>query len=219
VELYKLRTGVWEMVKVAGDFKYTIYGYSQALVNGALVNGAIHWLGNHEREWPNPCVEFVIVLFHICDEEFQVMKFPDRLISCLKENYAKIVVYGGLLSLMEYDHQQYIGFSCNIWLMKEYGVVESWTKQFIIDLNGQHIGAIFSFTINGKILWKGQEKLVLYDPKTNKFTNLGTEAPEGFIFAKNTFVESLVLLDKVNAIQSMQELFKEEKDDVQEREG
>ena len=211
------------MVKVADDFKYTICKYSQA-----LVNGAIHWFGNHERDRPNPCVEFGVVLFHICDEEFQVMKFPDRLISCLKEDYAKgvvyakIVVYGGLLSLMEYNYgQRYIDYSCNIWLMKEYGVVESWTKQFTIDLKRKDIGAMFmySFRNNGKILRKRQEKLVLYDPKTNKFTNLGTEAPEGLIFAKNTFVESLVLLDKVNATQSVQELFKEEKDDVQEREG
>jgi F-box interacting protein len=217
-ELYKFRTGVWEMVKVADDFKYTIYGYSQALVNGALVNGAIHWLGNHEREWPNPCVEFVIVLFHICDEEFQVMKFPDRLISCLKKNYAEIVVYGGLLSLMEYNPQEYIHFSCNIWLMKEYSVAESWTKQFTIDLNG-YIESLFSFRNNEKILWKQKEKLVLYDPKTNKLINLGTKAAEGLIFAKNTFVESLVLLDKVNAIQTVQELFTEEKDDLQAREG
>jgi F-box interacting protein len=198
-ELYKLHTGVWEMVKVADDFKYFIYGNSHA-----LVNGAIHWLGYHKRGWPNPCVEFVVVLFHICDEEFQVMKFPDQLISCLKENYAKeIVVYGGLLALMEYNHHQYIDFS-NIWLMKEYGVAESWTKQFTIDIKGEHIRLMFSFRNDRKILLKRQEKLVLYDPETNKFTNLGTEAPEGLIFAKNTFVESLVLLNKVNAIPSVQ---------------
>ncbi|KAE8008051.1 hypothetical protein FH972_004599 [Carpinus fangiana] len=196
-ELYKLRTDVWEMVKVADDFKCFIYGNSQA-----LVDGAIHWLGKHERDWPNPCVELVVVLFHICDEEFQVMKFPDHLISCLKENYAEeIVVYVGLLALMEYNHHRYIDFSYNIWLMKEYGVAESWTKQFTFDIR-----PMFSFRNDRKILLKRQEKLVLYDPK-------------GLIFARNTFVESLVLLDKVNAIQSVQELFKEEKDDVKEREG
>ncbi|XP_059445492.1 F-box protein CPR1-like [Corylus avellana] len=130
-ELYKLCTGTWKTVKVADDFKYTIYACMQA-----LVNGAIHWLGNHLRGWPSSGteLEFGVVLFHICDEEFQVMKFPDHLISSLKKNYAEIGVYGGLLSLMEYNRQEFIHFSCSIWLMKEYGVAESWTKQFTIDL-------------------------------------------------------------------------------------
>ncbi|XP_059445493.1 F-box protein CPR1-like [Corylus avellana] len=151
-ELYKLRTGVWETVWVADDFKYNIYADPQV-----LVNGAIHWVGNHLRCWPSsgPELEFVVLLFHMCDEEFQVMKFPDRLISSLKKNYAEIGVYGGLLSLMEYIPQQHIDFSCTIWLMKEYGVAESWTKQFTVDLKGQPFGSIFSFINNEKILWPG----------------------------------------------------------------
>jgi F-box interacting protein len=205
VEQYKLRSGVWETVRIADDFKYIIYSHTQA-----FVNEAIHWFGNHKRDWTSSRPEFVIVLFHMCDEEFQVMKFPDRLISSLKKNSADIGVYGGLLSLMEYNEQENVDFSCNIWLMKEYGVAESWTKQFTIDLKGEHIGPMFSFRNNEKILWGRLEKLVLYDPKTHKFINLGTKA-EGFLFAKNTFVESLVLLNEVNAIpiRSVQELFKE----------
>ena len=35
-ELYKLRTGTWETVKVAEDFQYTIADNRQALVNGAI---------------------------------------------------------------------------------------------------------------------------------------------------------------------------------------
>ncbi|XP_059445496.1 F-box/kelch-repeat protein At3g06240-like [Corylus avellana] len=102
-DLYKLCTGTWETARVADDFKHTIYPYKEA-----FVNGAIHWFGNHERDRASSCPERVVVLFHMCDEEFRVMKFPDHLISSLKENYVDIWVYDGLLSLMEHNELQYI---------------------------------------------------------------------------------------------------------------
>ena len=61
---------------------------------------------------------------------------------------------------------------------------------------------MFSFRNNEKISGRKPEKLVLYDFKTHRFINLGIKA-KGFSFANNTFVESLVLLDKVNAIRKL----------------
>jgi hypothetical protein len=45
------------------------------------VNGASHWLGYHKRDMGSDFSEFVVVLFHMCDEEFRVMKLPDHLSS------------------------------------------------------------------------------------------------------------------------------------------
>jgi F-box interacting protein len=200
-ELYKLRTGAWETIKVANDFQYAIVAGTQALVNGAS-----HWVGNHKSDMASSSPQqMVVVFFHMCDEEFRVMKLPDHLSSLYVGNVF-LGVSDGLLSLREYNGKQNVHLSCSIWLMKEYGVIESWTKQFTIDLKGCYFH-VFSFRNNEKILGINRNKPVLYDPKTHGFINLGIKA-KGSFYTKNTFVESLVLLNEVNPIQTCQTCLK-----------
>jgi len=202
-ELYKLRTGTWETFTGADNFgKYSIPENMQAFLNGAS-----HWLifhilasGSRKRG---------IVLFDMCDEQLRVMKLPDNIsLGCRVK--ARLGVSGGLLSFMEYnDERQDVNLSCSIWLMKEYGVAESWTKQFTIDLKaGWRYGEIFCFRNNEKILvWnrKHGRESVVYDPKTHRFINIGgIFKAKDYLLSKNTFVESLVLLDRVNSTQTYQ---------------
>jgi hypothetical protein len=49
--------------------------------------------------------------------------------------------------------------------------------------------------------WKKGKEAVLYEPKTQRLINLEGIKVKGFFLGKNTFVESLVLLDKVNPMQ------------------
>jgi F-box interacting protein len=206
VEIYRLHTGAWETFTGADDFLYRIAPNTQAFVNGAS-----HWLGYLKREHMLSDVspKRVVLLFDMCDEQFRVMELPDNI--SLGWVKALLGVSGGLLSLMEYnDGRQDVNMSCSIWLMKEYSVAESWTKQFTIDLKGWRFGEIFCFRNNEKILaWnrKNGRESVLYDPKTHRFINigggLGIEAKD-YLLSKNTFVESLVLLDKVNSTQTCQ---------------
>jgi F-box interacting protein len=189
VELYKLRTGTWERVRVAHDFPNVV----PATNTHAYVNGASHWIGLQKRDMglmASGSYKRVIVLFHMCDEELRVMKLPDHL---SRPTYiiAQIGVSGGLLFVMEHSRQQFNYLvDINIWLMKEYGVVESWTKQFIIHLRG-----IYGFRNNEKILGRKQGKPFLYDLNTHRFINLGIKV-QGLIFPENTFNESLVLLNE-----------------------
>ena len=94
-----------------------------------------HWVGYHKRDMASDFLELVVLLFHMCDEKFRVMKLPD----CLNDNLNTIGVSGGLLSLMEYNLHD-----ASVWLMKEHGVVESWTKQFTLK-DGHWFLPIFSF--------------------------------------------------------------------------
>jgi hypothetical protein len=141
------------------------------------------------------------------DEEFRVMKLPDHL-SLGWGRSINLGVSGGLLSLMENNKPHGVNLSYSIWLMKEYGVVESWTKQFTIDLEGWRGGRIFLFRNNEKVLaWnrkneRESEESVLYDPKTQRFIKVGGIKGKGYLLGKNTFVDSLVLLDKLNHIQT-----------------
>jgi hypothetical protein len=91
--------------------------------------------------------------------------------------------------------------------MKEYGVIESWTKQFTIDFANDFKDCLFSFRNNEKILGEQNKKPLLYDPKTHRFVNLGIKA-KGSLFAKNTFINSLVLLNQVNATRTCQTCLK-----------
>jgi hypothetical protein len=112
--------------------------------------GASHWIGFQKREMgimASGSSKRVVLLFHMCDEELRVMKLLDHL-SRPTYMIAQIGVSGGLLFVMEHSRQQFNYLvDINIWLMKEYGIVESWTKQFIIHLRG-----IYGFRNNEKIL-------------------------------------------------------------------
>ena len=112
-ELYKLCTGTWETIRVPEDFQYGIVDHRQALVNGAS-----HWAGYYKRDMASDFPKSVVLLFHMCDEEFRVMKLPDCLSNLDGNDFDAIGVSGGLLSLIECNLQDAI-----IWLMKEYGVV------------------------------------------------------------------------------------------------
>jgi F-box interacting protein len=203
-ELYKLRTGTWETVRLPEDFQYSIVDPRQALVNGAS-----HWVGYHKRDMASDFPELVVLLFHMCDEEFRVMKLPDCL-SSLAPYTAKIGVSGGLLSLIESSFQG----DASVWLMKEYGVVKSWTKQFT--LKDGCCRPTLSFWNNEMILQfksrKGSMGL-LYDLKTHKLIkNLRVRRDEfnQFLIAKNTFVETLVLLNGVHVIRECENCIRED---------
>ncbi|XP_059445490.1 F-box protein CPR1-like [Corylus avellana] len=214
-ELYKLRTGSWETVGGVDNFQYVAYRGRQALVNGAS-----HWIGCHKSYMPiesRDFSEFVVVLFHMCHEEFRVMKLPDRL-SNFRSDDAILKVSDGLLSL--FIKHRHASLSCNIWLMKEYGVVESWSKQYTLDLEGWCFERMYSFRNNKKILGTEREKPFLYDPETDIFTSLGNlrMKDDGFFFTTSTFVESLVLLNQVNALQTCQTCLKKAGDATQRKE-
>jgi hypothetical protein len=86
------------------------------------MNGASHWVRYFESQ------EMVILLFDMCDEEFQVMRLLGVLASTTQPYYFSLVVSDGLLSLIQCDpgrnRQKYDPYDgCCIWLMKEYGVI------------------------------------------------------------------------------------------------
>jgi F-box interacting protein len=189
-QLYKLRTGAWETFRIADDFQYSIVeGNSQALVNGAS-----HWIGYHSSFIkPEYSDELVVVLFDMCDEKLRVMKLPYSVTSySMDTDNSRLGISSGLLCLMEHNPRRNDYWNWNVWLMKEYGIVESWSKQFTIGANGY---GLFSFRNNEKILVQKPEKFVLYDLKTHRFISLGGIKAKGFVFATNTFVESLVLFN------------------------
>ena len=112
------------------------------------------------------------------------------------------LVTGGSVSLICDDtHKNTVNKCCSIWVMKEYGVVDSWTKQFTINLNGGKIIRVLGLQGNGNILVEAELTrgwgLSSYDPKSQQVKNLGI-CGRPYYFHVDNYVENLVLLNKPN---------------------
>ncbi|XP_043696604.1 F-box protein At3g07870-like [Telopea speciosissima] len=114
VRVYSLGTGKW---KKLGDAPFDSRDCSSSKV---VVNGYIHWLAT--REIKSVISEFIIS-FDVRNEVFEEIQHPD----CGEgdETHCNFVAFlGGCLSLVGCI----FGRCVEIWVMKDSGVNESWTK-------------------------------------------------------------------------------------------
>jgi F-box interacting protein len=200
-KFFKLRTRAWETVNGFDfdDFHYVILKGSHMFLPQAFVNGATHWLGYNSR-----CSVFreaVVLLFHMCDEKFRVMKFPNVLNNILQSDLISLVVLDGLLSLIELNN--WGQGDCCVWLMKEYGVPESWTKQYAINLGDWEwlFQKFVSFRNKSEFLVvTSNQELALYNLKTRRYVFLGIRKTKLSLLIMKTCIESLVLLGEFNVV-------------------
>ncbi|PIA39477.1 hypothetical protein AQUCO_02600135v1 [Aquilegia coerulea] len=143
-----------------------------------LVNGVIHW---NAFTGSNFIDDKRILSFDMKDEIFGEIPHPKHINANYPESfYDSVGELDGLLCMLGRD----CGENIQVWVMQEYGVANSWTKQFTIgrpDICG-------SFTTLQPIIVPQKEKtlpktsilidtitplqLILYDPETNSVTNL-----------------------------------------------
>lgn len=113
VVIYNLKANSWRRFKA---FPYYIL---DDRCNGVFVNGSLHWLAarGHIRNGEN-----MILAFDLKTEEFYQVSPPlgkaDGFIS-------QVGVLGECLWITCYYHDEP---SCDVWVMNEYGVEESWSK-------------------------------------------------------------------------------------------
>uniref|UniRef100_A0A2N9FNF2 F-box associated domain-containing protein n=1 Tax=Fagus sylvatica TaxID=28930 RepID=A0A2N9FNF2_FAGSY len=84
---------------------------------------------------------------------------------------------------------------CHIWVMREYGVVESWTKKSVP--NGFGLQDFYGCTDNGELLIENATGLVSLDPESLNENKLAIEDAQWMAYTPNS-MESLVLLDGLN---------------------
>ncbi|XVF31859.1 hypothetical protein REPUB_Repub17cG0030600 [Reevesia pubescens] len=149
----------------------------------ALVKGRLHWLSKPNKY----TTASLLISFDLETEQFQKLSKPD---CCgLDRCFHDLMVLRGCLSAGAYhDNEQW-----EIWIMKEYGMKESWIKEFTIGaylpqtlqqndlLHFNNARARFpnssvrvlSFLKNGKILLEYRNRVVvLYDPQHGTFEEL-----------------------------------------------
>ncbi|KAK9285396.1 hypothetical protein L1049_024588 [Liquidambar formosana] len=115
-EIYTLGGGAWRSI---GNALFSMWCRSSF---NTLVNGALHWLyGGCD----NPDNIDYIPSFHFGSEEFGAIPAPAEKLM----GYLHLGVLGGCLSICDGTNSDHI----DIWIMKNYGVKESWSKDFVID--------------------------------------------------------------------------------------
>ncbi|XP_059456610.1 F-box/kelch-repeat protein At3g06240-like [Corylus avellana] len=186
VEIYTLRTGAWRFVTAPGP-PYVIDEWPLSV----FVNGAVHWLAH--TPWNKGDFRNVIVSFDMGAEAFHEMDLPESLQGSEHLNVT-VAVLDGLLALAPCN-----GWwgeeSHSVWVMKEYGVVESWTKQFDVDVR-EGLGRVIAFRRKGEVpVNKASGQLILDLPIYGL-----TES-----FYLNTYVESLVLLNVADGVLGRQD--------------
>ncbi|KAI6681445.1 hypothetical protein NL676_035326 [Syzygium grande] len=170
VEVYSLRRNAWKSLG-RPSFTWTVRGNSRAFVNGSA-----HWLAAPTADAPYNS----IVAFDMKEEAFgEVIELP-RLENLLQfslnpRGKATLSVSHGSLALIAFGIWN--REECGIWVMKEYGVAESWTKQHHIVLPiGSTVRAALGLTGRGKMLLRMvDEKLMCCDVEDMQISEVGIQ--------------------------------------------
>ncbi|KAH7833116.1 hypothetical protein Vadar_003262 [Vaccinium darrowii] len=190
VEIYSLNAGLWKVSSRASDsFPPGYYLETPS----AYLKGAIHWAAEPLRNR----IDAVVLSFDLSDDVFKTISLPSDVASA---SDMKTAVVWGSLSLICEDTFDRANKSCSIWIMKEYGVVDSWYKYVKIDLTGG-IKGVIGIRNNGHILLEGDKprhwELSSYDPRSKEIKLLGINGTIGH-FSVDAYKENLVLLNKTD---------------------
>ncbi|XVF81511.1 hypothetical protein PTKIN_Ptkin15bG0161200 [Pterospermum kingtungense] len=152
----------------------------------AMVSGRLHWISQPGKY----ATDSQFISFDLTSEQFQEVPKPDSV--SLDRAFYELLVLEGHLSAAASDTSG----GLEIWVMKEYNVKESWTKEVYIggylprELRRINARALLSRSIfravcrfrNGRILLEHRSKaLVIYDPVHETFEDVMFEgAPVWF---------------------------------------
>lgn len=198
VKVFSLKTKSWRRIKNLPKYLRFMFQFYYHLLHrrgyAVYANGVLHWVSPRRPEFG---IDNVIIAFDLGVEEFRVLPQPDS------NDFAKDfvldvgVLEGHLCAVCNYDLVK-----LDVWMMKEYGVKESWTKLFSIERSRTMSSLrflrplIYSYREDGdKILLElNGEKLVWYDFKRRKLKTVKISGgPDSFVAC--IYVESLVPLD------------------------
>ncbi|OIT03225.1 PREDICTED: F-box/kelch-repeat protein At3g06240-like [Nicotiana attenuata] len=113
VDVYSVRMGLWKRLQSLPHYRAI-----RMRASGVLVNGALHWLARKAPDY-----SYVIVAFDLSDEKFLEVPTP----ATLDNNnfvFNKLSALRGCLCMLFDTLENEV----DVWMMREYGDVESWTR-------------------------------------------------------------------------------------------
>ncbi|XP_044497304.1 F-box protein CPR1-like [Mangifera indica] len=129
VKVFSLKTSSWRRIKKLPNYLSFMFQFYFHLMHrrgyGVYVCGVLHWVLPRR---PELGVSNLIVAFDLVAEEFKVLPQPDY-----GDNERDFVLDVGVLEgrlcvILNYDQVK-----VDVWMMKEYGVKETWSKLFSIE--------------------------------------------------------------------------------------
>jgi F-box interacting protein len=199
VEIYTLPTSAWHSFTAPGPPYYFREPMGGDSLRNIFFNGAVYWPAC-TPEHPRPFRHF-IMSFDMEDEVFSEMAMPKSLQG--EETFEFFMsVVDGLLAVIPYrDNQE----DMPVWVMKEYGTTESWTKQFDIKFEcGSYSHGPIGFTKTGEVLLEDKEgTLCSYKRNSEQSWYLHMYDISGLLYF-DTYVESLALLNVADGVLEVQ---------------
>ncbi|XP_058182206.1 F-box/kelch-repeat protein At3g23880-like isoform X2 [Rhododendron vialii] len=189
VMVYTLRTDSWR--KIGGLSCGIPFG-----VLGKFLNGSIHWV--------------------VCDKSGSSCSYVIVSIDLEKEAYGEVLppTYGdGFFNLELYVLKGSLGVLCrcrenytDVWIIKEYGKIDPWTKLFTLQEVAEPRFGQFSTTVctsnNGELLILYRLRFSIYSPKNGTFRNpIFHNVDPWPCLQMCTYVESLVSPNADNLVQ------------------
>ncbi|KAL7129055.1 hypothetical protein ABFS83_13G037400 [Erythranthe nasuta] len=195
IELYKLSTGAWQ--DISSHLKFDRCFIIDDRSRQAYVNGATYWIAS----CPHSC-DLIIVLFDMSTEVFGEIKLPIEVSETDPIIRKDLMVFDERLALVLCSDSAVEPTFC-VWVMKEYGVEESWTKQLVFEFH--ILGAIFIRPVwvrkcGGIIAVLQDGGLYSFDLKDDEIKDLGVHC-SGYEYYEHSFhvdsyIKSLVLLER-----------------------
>ena len=169
VEVYTLSTDSWRQIDAVFDASI----HDCVRNSQFYLNGAYHWYGSIAGKHSD-----AIVSFDMTEEVFRIIRLPDldeNNVSALDKNaiWREYSVLNNCIAMIVYDIQETVTEKIfDIWVMRQYGVKESWTKQFVIGpLSG--IQNPLQFTLNDELLMVAHDgQLVSYNLNAQEIKSL-----------------------------------------------
>ncbi|XP_074321493.1 F-box protein CPR1-like [Silene latifolia] len=147
---------------------------------GALVHEMIHWVGTNTN----------IVTFSLRDETFTSLPLPSFEVK--SDDYLYVGDLDGCLCVLANCYLE-----CNVWIMKEYGVAESWTRMFRYEKHRwESLTRPVSFSMEKEKLFvlTSLQKLVYIDLQSTELTEVMlTNCDNGL--GVNVYAENILQLD------------------------
>ncbi|XP_073308572.1 F-box/kelch-repeat protein At3g06240-like [Primulina huaijiensis] len=122
IDLYNSASNSWKRI----DAKLPEMVYARSFQ--IFFSGVLHWFAWIDSSENHPC----ILCFDIRTEAFQLLAFPEDFPK--SEDIPSLMVLNESLAMVRYPQwsEESGRTEIEIWVMKQYGEKESWTKQFVI---------------------------------------------------------------------------------------
>ncbi|KAL0008057.1 hypothetical protein SO802_009559 [Lithocarpus litseifolius] len=194
IEVYTLSSDSWRRIEIS--LTNSIILYPNKLEPASFVSGALHWMALI-MDGKRICWRMSIRSFDVKTETFRELALPNY----TGKSYC-IALFKGKLTFTTLEK-----YACqySIWVMKKYGVVESWNKLFVVPFQRapyclaftEYVSLLVSYCYTTIPMRNEEFKFVLIADETlHEKKDPDIQHPSYVA----TFMESLVLLDGANLV-------------------